>query len=225
MRFYDFLDGAVYKVNTTFIDNMFRDLEKQITKKMWLFKGRKLTLLNKKFKDFNINFVLYPLKQNDNDSGIIGGVCHYNEKTIDVDVTKRFLENLNDKKNWPELKKILLDTIEHELIHMKQHLDNFFKPDDILFKGFDDSEETKYREYLSDRAEIMTHANEIAKEFREFGKQHNEDPLVLFKKVWNNIKDYDAKNDFPTLFNYHIAFKNKDGKIRRQLYDYVIEYL
>lgn len=235
MRFLYYLNEAVYKVNMSFIDNMFKDLEKELTKKMWFFKGRKLKLLNSKFKDINISFELNayaPIDQKASsyktktDSGILGGTTYTDKKTIVIGVSKRFLKNLNNKKNWPWLKEILLDIIEHELIHIKQAYDKFIKPENMMYKALSKDDLEIYKEYLADEAEIMTYANTIAKEFKKFSKQFDLDPIAEFKEVWADINDYrNFKYDFPTLLFYYRFFPDTNSKVMKTLYNYVIEYL
>jgi hypothetical protein len=240
MRFYYYLNEAVYKINMSFIDNMLTDLEKEVTKKMWFFKGRKLKILNRKFKGIDITFELNnapPIVRatsssssykSDDGTGILGATTFLKEKKIVIGVDKTFLKNLNDKKKWVFVKRTILNLIEHELIHIKQLLDGFFKKGNILYKAKSEEQTEIYREYLSDKAEIMTYANTIAKEVKKFCKHFsiNEDPATFFQFVWNKTEEYiECTNDIPTLFAYFYLFPDKNSEVMKLLHEYVLEYL
>lgn len=183
------------------------------------FETRELTkYLNYYFEEYDIRFAFNgtsPDEDNDK-SGIYEMRSGDTTYEIRVCCDQYFKHNVSI--NSPYLIDTFKDLIIHELTHRGHSL---LKKVNKLNITKENKSEIEFKNYLSQKHEIMAHANEAIEELR-FEGFTNKDIIIMLKSYNFGRSGSTAIKHYMTTFNKKDP---KDIKIIKQLYKYMYEYL
>lgn len=179
--------------------------------------SRELTkYLNYFFEEYYIQFSFIGFDEDSDGSGITKMQTGNKSYTTIVRCNQDFRSNI--KTNSQILVQTFYELITHELTHRGQFLLN-------ELNIFNDKKNIKdklgWKNYLSQKYELMAYANQAIEELRFEGHSNN-DILVMIKSF--NFRDSKST----TIKNYMETFDKKvssDLKILKQLFKYMYEYL